>query len=638
MPPFRNEKIVHLTSVKETTFIQQNKKKWARFEKLSGSGSSDPDEVAELFTEITEDLSYAKTFYPRRSVRVYLNQLAQGVFTSLYKQRKQPVGGFIKFWTESVPLEMYRARFSLLTSFLFVLVAALIGLVSQEYDHNFLSVVVGEDYVRDTLDRIADGDPMGVYGTSESGSMFWMITVNNIRVAFIIFACGITFTIFTYFLLLYNGVMLGAFQWFFKTNGVLMTSFLAIWIHGAFEISSIIIAGAAGITVGSGLVFPKTFTRVQSLVFSAKRGLLIMLSLIPFFIMAGFLESYVTRHYLSIPDPVKLLLILVCFAIMIFYYVIYPFRVAKKFPERIELKEVPRYIPARKIEWFKIRNVGEIFTDTFYLFISKVSKLSRIFFTVVLPLCIVLCVVIYYYDSYRFNFLEIPWYENLGIIFGTGRDFAMLKLLAWPFILTLLICAVHFVLHDNPDELLIPAFFRYCLKPFIWIYLFAITIFAFLIFSNGFLLFLAIFLTPFLFMVPSIILLEKTNFFNAVGRCFSIGNGAYGDGLGSFLLFGLITIIFFFFLQNPIMGFLDLLLSVVKEFVITTTDDYSVVLAFISSMAYIVFIFFMFAICFFSYILCYYTSAEKKTAQSLYARLDQFGKRNRSTENALDFE
>ena len=173
--------------MKETAFIQQNKKKWARFEKLSGSNSNDPDEVAELFTEITEDLSYAKTFYPRRSVRVYLNQLAQGVFTSLYKQRRQPLGSFTKFWTETVPLEMYRARYNLLTAFLFFLLAALIGAVSQEYDHGFLRVIVGDGYVETTLDNIANGNPMGVYGDSPSGGMFWQITINNIRVAFITF-------------------------------------------------------------------------------------------------------------------------------------------------------------------------------------------------------------------------------------------------------------------------------------------------------------------------------------------------------------------------------------------------------------------------------------------------------------------
>ena len=93
--------------MKETDFIAQNKDKWARFEKFSASNNNDPDEVSELFTEITEDLSYAKTFYPRRSVRVYLNQLSQGVFTRLYKQKKQPIGSFVNFWRYTVPLEMY---------------------------------------------------------------------------------------------------------------------------------------------------------------------------------------------------------------------------------------------------------------------------------------------------------------------------------------------------------------------------------------------------------------------------------------------------------------------------------------------------------------------------------------------------
>ena len=149
--------------MKETSFIQQNKKKWARFEKLSGNKNNDPDEVSELFTEITEDLSYARTFYPRRSVRVYLNQLAQGVFTSLYKQRKQPIGNFAKYWTQTVPLEMYRARYILLTSFLFFLLAAGIGVLSQHFDTDFVRVILGDVYVESTERRIEAGNPMSVY-------------------------------------------------------------------------------------------------------------------------------------------------------------------------------------------------------------------------------------------------------------------------------------------------------------------------------------------------------------------------------------------------------------------------------------------------------------------------------------------
>lgn len=631
-------KIITFSCVKETSFIQQNKKKWARFEKLSGNKNNDPDEVSELFTEITEDLSYARTFYPRRSVRVYLNQLAQGVFTSLYKQRKQPIGSFAKFWTETVPLEMYRARYLLLTSFLFFLLAAGIGILSQENDDGFVRVILGDDYVESTEDRIAAGNPMGIYGTMDQGSMFWQITVNNIRVAFIVFAAGITFTILSYFLLLYNGVMLGSFQWWFKSKGLLLTSFLTVWIHGAFEISSIVIAGAAGITVGNGLIFPKSYTRLQSLVFSAKRGLVIMLSLIPFFIIAGFLESYVTRHYQSIPDLVKLFIILLSFTVMILYYVVYPFVVAKRFPEKIDVKEVPRYIPKRQIEWFKIRNVGETFTDTFYLFVQKISHLSRIFFSVVFPLIVVLCGVIYYLEAGRFDFLNMSWYENMGTLFGTGRDFQFYKLLAWPVLLSLLLGAVFFVTKNDSDESLISGYFKFMIRPFIWLYIFSVGIFSILIFSQGFLIFLMVFVSPFLLLIPVIVMKEKTNFFNAFVRCFSLGKNSYGDALGSLLVFTLITVIFFFFLQNPIGGFLDLIVTIVREFTITVTDDYNIILAFVSSIVYMLFIFFMFCIVFLAVILCYYSASEKESASSLYERLAHFGKRSRTVENVLDFE
>jgi uncharacterized membrane protein SpoIIM required for sporulation len=626
--------------MKETTFIQQNKKKWARFEKLSGNKNNDPDEVSELFTEITEDLSYARTFYPRRSVRVYLNQLAQGVFTSLYKQRKQPLGSFVKYWTEVVPLEMYRARIHLLTAFLFFMVAVGIGMISQEYDPSFIRVILGDGYVDATEERIADGDPMGVYGDSGSMGMFWQITINNIRVAFMAFASGILFTLGTYWVLIQNGIMLGAFQWWFKAKGLLMTTFLTIWIHGAFEISAIVISGAAGITVGSGLIFPRSFSRVQSLVFSARRGLMIMLSLIPFFIAAGFLESYVTRHYQTLHDWFKLLIIFGSFAIIILYYVIYPFIVAKRFPEKIEIKEVPRFIPERKIEWFKIRNIGEVFTDTFYLFLNKISKLSRIFFSLIFPLSLILIGVIYSIDAHRFAYYDLDWHQNLGSMAGTRNDFAWYKLLGWSFLLCMLIQSVSFVMQDDDtDESLIPAYLRYFFRSFIWVYLYALLIFSILVFSSGVILFLVIFISPFLLMIPSIINIERTNFFNAFGRCFSLGGGAYGDGLGAFFMFGLITVIFFLFLHNPMeLGLTMIIDSIVRDLTITVTPHYNAIIAAVNATIYVLFFFGMFTINCLAFGLCYYSSAEKKTATSLNARLQNFGKRNKTVENALDFE
>ena len=624
--------------MKETDFIKQNQKKWARFEKLSSQKNNDPDEVSELFTEITEDLSYARTFYPRRSVRVYLNQLSQRVFTSLYKQRKQPIGSFAKFWTQTVPLEMYRARYNLLVATAFFLLAVLIGAISQHYDPEFVEIVLGEGYVSATEQRIADGDPMGIYGESPQGSMFFTITVNNIRVAFMAFTLGILGTLGTYWILLQNGIMLGAFQWWFKAKGLLFATFLAIWIHGAFEISAIVIAGAAGLTVGNGLIFPRSYTRVQSLVFSAKRGMIIMLSLVPFFIAAGALESFITRYYLVLPTAVKLIIILGSFAIIVAYYVVYPFIVARKFPEKIKVEELPRFIPERKIEWFKIRKPGEIFTDTFTLFIQHMGKLSKVYFNVIFPLALVLLAVIFANEFFRFDF-TLYWYETFGSLFGTHTDFSLYKFLGWPFLLALMISLTYFILHDKSEDRIIFSYIKFTLKHIIWLYIYAIMLFSIFVFTPGGLLFFLLFIGPFLVNIPSVIVLEETNFFSAIPKAFDLRYGSYGDSLLSFIALTAITIIFFFLLHNPFeLGIITLIDDLLKKALIVNVKYYSVIIAIVNSVIYLIYLFFVLGICFISFALSYYSHKEKITANGLFKRLTSFGKRNRNFESDIDFE
>ena len=65
--------------MRETHFIEQNKEKWNEFEQRFVD-ESDPEKVSNLFIQITDDLSYSRTYYPNRSVKIYLNNLAQKVF------------------------------------------------------------------------------------------------------------------------------------------------------------------------------------------------------------------------------------------------------------------------------------------------------------------------------------------------------------------------------------------------------------------------------------------------------------------------------------------------------------------------------------------------------------------------------
>ncbi len=624
--------------MKETDFIQQNKKKWARFEKLSANKNNDPDEVSELFTEITEDLSYARTFYPRRTVRVYLNQLSQRVFTSLYRQRKQPIGNFLKFWTEVAPLEIYRARRNLLVAFIFFSLAMLVGALSQHYDADFVRVILGDYYVSSTESRIEAGNPMGVYGEQGSSSMFFQITVNNIRVAFMAFASGILLTLGSFWILLQNGIMLGAFQWWFKAKGLLLVSFLAIWIHGAFEISAIIISGAAGITVGNGIIFPRSYSRIQSLIFSAKRGMVIMLSLVPFFIMAGGLESYITRYYLSMPTALKLGIILTSFGLMLFYYVFYPAMVARKFPEKIIPEEIPRFIPKREITWFKIRKPGEIFTDTFNLFVAKFSKFSQLFFRIIFPMCLVLIVIVFSLEYYRFDYI-LNWYDTMGTLFGTQDDFTFYKFFGWCVPLVFFISSCNYIIHDERSEINIRDYLQYTFRHFLSLYLYSLVIFSIFLFAPGWILFISIFAAPFLVIIAPIITLEKVNFFTAIARSFQNNNSGYGDSLGGMFALVSISIIFFFMLHNPFeMGIISLIDEILKEALITTTNYYMIIIAAVNSIIYMLYFFVILTICFVAFNLMNYSALERKTARGLYDRLEKFGKRNKNFETEIDFE
>lgn len=310
--------------MKEITFLNQNADKWQQFETLiSTKGNSDPDLMADLFIQITDDLSYSKTNYPKSKTTQYLNSIAARVHQEIYKNKKEKSGRIASFWKHELPFIFKDSQKQLLYAFLIFSVSMLIGIVSSAYDDSFVRLILGDGYVNMTLDNIDKGDPMAVYKSMNQIDMFLGITINNIKVAFMCFALGIFFSFGTGAVLFYNGVMLGAFQYFFYAKGLLLTSMLTIWIHGTLEISAIVIAGCAGLVVGNSLLFPKTYSRSVSFIKGAKQGVKIVVGLVPIFIAAGFLESFVTR-YTQMPIWMSLLIIGGSLFFIIWYFIIYP--------------------------------------------------------------------------------------------------------------------------------------------------------------------------------------------------------------------------------------------------------------------------------------------------------------------------
>ncbi len=312
--------------MREGQFIQQNIEKWKIYQY---EPTTDPDEMADRFTELVNDLGYAKTFYPHSRVTVYLNNLASGIYLGIYKNRKEESSRIVRFWKTELPLVIRKHHLSLLYSFLIFLIFALMAAFSAANDQEFVRGVLGNNYVEMTEQNIAKGDPFGVYKEQDPLSMFLWIAVHNVQVSFTIFVAGILAGLGTIWLLFNNGVMLGAFQYYFFSKGLGWKSVLVIWIHGTLEISSIIIAGAAGIVLGKSLIFPGTYKRLPSLKRGTKDGFKMMIGLVPVFVLAAFLEGFITR-YSQMPVWLSLLILIVSAGFIIWYFVIYPIRLSKK--------------------------------------------------------------------------------------------------------------------------------------------------------------------------------------------------------------------------------------------------------------------------------------------------------------------
>lgn len=312
------------TQLRESEFIEKNKSDWKELDQILGNPKKSPDRVHELFIKVSADLSYAQTHFPRRSVRWYLNYLISNVFDEIKTKKKVKLAKSLSiFYSETLPKEVLRYKACFGLSFIVFAFAVVIGFYSTSIDADFPRQILGSRYVEMTDSNIEMKDPFGVYKTFDPEFVFLQIALNNTFVSINTFVMGIFAGFGTLLSLLNNGVMLGAFHGYFYNKGILIESLLTVWIHGTIEISSILVAGAAGFIIGLHILFPRSYSRMNSLVIGTRRALVIVLSTLPLFIAAAFLEMFITP--MDMPDVMKLIIISISAFIMITIYIIKPY-------------------------------------------------------------------------------------------------------------------------------------------------------------------------------------------------------------------------------------------------------------------------------------------------------------------------
>lgn len=405
--------------MKETRFVRQNKEKWLQSEQLLEGENKDPEKLSTLFTQVVDDLSYSQTYYKNRSVRVYLNNIARNFFSNLSNKRRDNKNHFKAFWLSELPQIVIYCRRELLISLAVFLLAAAIGVFSSARDETFPEYILGQGYMEITKENIKKGDPMAIYKDKNQLEMAWQIISNNIQVAFRTYVLGIFMSIGTLLIMIYNGIMIGTFQYYFAQQDLLATSAMTIWLHGTLEISSIIIAGGAGLTLGSGLLFPGTYTRLQAFQLSAVRSLKLVFGIVPILIIAGIIESFLTR-YTEVPAFAKLTLIFLSALFIVGYFVVYPWwRLKRGFSEPLQETKLQPNKPYL-VSYTKIKSQAEILGDTFNFYKRHGASLFR--WTLLLSIAGTAVYYFTYEQELSFVYNDFMGYLLGEIFFGLKAD------------------------------------------------------------------------------------------------------------------------------------------------------------------------------------------------------------------------
>jgi uncharacterized membrane protein SpoIIM required for sporulation len=284
-------------------WVQQRRSVWDRLggivdqvyrRGLRHTAPEDVNEMVHLYRAVCADLARLRTQQADPALVREINRLVSRAHSQIYRgATRRRRFSLLNFFLVRYP-RLFREtwKFTLAS---FVICAASAGMA-------FSTVQTSPEIVTDILggaDREFYGEkrPEDIrerFGHGSNPVLSSMVTTNNIRVAVMAFALGITFGIGTLFVLVVNGAMLGGFTGAFAASGAAGAFWMTVLPHGALELSAIVIAGGSGLLVGYALCCPGQRTRRRALREDALKAVQLAAGLIPAFIVAGAYEGLVT--------------------------------------------------------------------------------------------------------------------------------------------------------------------------------------------------------------------------------------------------------------------------------------------------------------------------------------------------------
>jgi uncharacterized membrane protein SpoIIM required for sporulation len=278
------------------SYIQAHRQEWQRLEALVGGGAGRPagaavDETVGLYLRTSAHLAEVQTRYHDPSLERYLETVVSRARAAIYVDEPSSSRSVVGFF-----VRRYRAAFRrtlahvVAISVLFAGVTSVIALwVATSAEARAGLLPAG---ARDAIER-AGGSGGGAFDIAPP-ALSTMIFQNNVQVAFLAFALGITLGVGTIVVIVLNASLIGSLAGGFHAAGAGWAFWSLVLPHGFLELIAICIAGGAGLRIAWAIVEPGDRPRIQALGEEARDAVLVVMGVIPAFAIAATIEGFVT--------------------------------------------------------------------------------------------------------------------------------------------------------------------------------------------------------------------------------------------------------------------------------------------------------------------------------------------------------
>ncbi len=247
-------------------------------------------EFGQLYRAATSDLAIAQRDFPRHDLALYLNQLVGRAHPFVYRGDPVVVRQIKDFYRRDFP-QLYRELwpFVMVASLLFFGTGMILYFVTLA-NPDAANYVLPPDRIADIKDGTAWWKSLN--RANEAGSA--LIMTNNIRIAFFSFAGGMLLGLLTVYVLIINGLNLGAVFGLLQVYGHAPPLWEFVIGHGVLELSEIVMAGGSGLMLGYAILQPGLLSRKNSLVVAAQKSVRLLLGSVPLLVIAGVIEGFVS--------------------------------------------------------------------------------------------------------------------------------------------------------------------------------------------------------------------------------------------------------------------------------------------------------------------------------------------------------